>query len=226
MINLINVNRHFENGEETNHILKDINISIDTGEFIAIMGPSGSGKSTLINILGFIDRGYTGEYLFDGENYQQVSDNKLAFIRNKTVGFVFQNFKLIQNNTIMENVSIPLLYSGMSSKERKQRVESVLKDVGIADKKHLVPNKLSGGQQQRVAIARSIVNKPKFIIADEPTGALDSQTSKDIMDLFVRLNREQNTTMIIVTHDRKVAEQADRVIHILDGRVQREEVIE
>ncbi|RIN99527.1 ABC transporter ATP-binding protein [Mammaliicoccus sciuri] len=226
MINLVNVNRHFKNGEETNHILKDINISIDTGEFIAIMGPSGSGKSTLINILGFIDRGYTGEYLFDDENYQQVSDNKLAFIRNKTVGFVFQNFKLIQNNTIMENVSIPLLYSGMSSKERKQRVESVLKDVGIADKKHLVPNKLSGGQQQRVAIARSIVNKPKFIIADEPTGALDSQTSKDIMDLFVRLNCEQNTTMIIVTHDRKVAEQADRVIHILDGRVQREEVIE
>ena len=226
MINLVNVNRHFKNGEETNHILKDINISIDTGEFIAIMGPSGSGKSTLINILGFIDRGYTGEYLFDDESYQQVSDNKLAFIRNKTVGFVFQNFKLIQNNTIMENVSIPLLYSGMSSKERKQRVESVLKDVGIADKKHLVPNKLSGGQQQRVAIARSIVNKPKFIIADEPTGALDSQTSKDIMDLFVRLNREQNTTMIIVTHDRKVAEQADRVIHILDGRVQREEVIE
>ena len=226
MINLVNVNRHFKNGEETNHILKDINISIDTGEFIAIMGPSGSWKSTLINILGFIDRGYTGEYLFDNENYQQVSDNKLAFIRNKTVGFVFQNFKLIQNNTIMENVSIPLLYSGMSSKERKQRVESVLKDVGIADKKHLVPNKLSGGQQQRVAIARSIVNKPKFIIADEPTGALDSQTSKDIMDLFVRLNREQNTTMIIVTHDRKVAEQADRVIHILDGRVQREEVIE
>ncbi|MEB6251674.1 ABC transporter ATP-binding protein [Mammaliicoccus sciuri] len=226
MINLVNVNRHFKNGEETNHILKNINISIDTGEFIAIMGPSGSGKSTLINILGFIDRGYTGEYLFDDENYQQVSDNKLAFIRNKTVGFVFQNFKLIQNNTIMENVSIPLLYSGMSSKERKQRVESVLKDVGIADKKHLVPNKLSGGQQQRVAIARSIVNKPKFIIADEPTGALDSQTSKDIMDLFVRLNREQNTTMIIVTHDRKVAEQADRVIHIVDGRVQREEVIE
>ncbi|WP_436870009.1 ABC transporter ATP-binding protein [Mammaliicoccus sciuri] len=226
MINLVNMNRHFKNGEETNHILKDINISMDTGEFIAIMGPSGSGKSTLINILGFIDRGYTGEYLFDNENYQQVSDNKLAFIRNKTVGFVFQNFKLIQNNTIMENVSIPLLYSGMSSKERKQRVESVLKDVGIADKKHLVPNKLSGGQQQRVAIARSIVNKPKFIIADEPTGALDSQTSKDIMDLFMRLNREQNTTMIIVTHDRKVAEQADRVIHILDGRVQREEVIE
>ena len=133
MINLVNVNRHFKNGEETNHILKNINISIDTGEFIAIMGPSGSGKSTLINILGFIDRGYTGEYLFDDENYQQVSDNKLAFIRNKTVGFVFQNFKLIQNNTIMENVSIPIIFRYVF-KERKQRVESVLKDVGIADK--------------------------------------------------------------------------------------------
>lgn len=226
MINLVNVNRHFKNGEETNHILKDINISIDTGEFIAIMGPSGSGKSTLINILGFIDRGYTGEYLFNQDNYQNVSDNKLAAVRNKTVGFVFQNFKLIQNNTILENVSIPLLYSGMSAKERKRHVESVLREVGIEDKKDLVPNKLSGGQQQRVAIARSIVNQPKFIIADEPTGALDSQTSKDIMDLFVRLNRDKNTTMIIVTHDRKVAEQADRIIHILDGRVQREEVVE
>ena len=226
MINLVNVNRHFKNGEETNHILKDINISIDTGEFIAIMGPSGSGKSTLINILGFIDRGYTGEYLFNQENYQNASDNKLAAVRNKTVGFVFQNFKLIQNNTILENVSIPLLYSGMSTKERKRHVESVLREVGIEDKKNLVPSKLSGGQQQRVAIARSIVNQPKFIIADEPTGALDSQTSKDIMDLFVRLNRDKNTTMIIVTHDRKVAEQADRIIHILDGRVQREEVVE
>ena len=226
MINLVNVNRHFKNGEETNHILKDINISIDTGEFIAIMGPSCSGKSTLINILGFIDRGYTGEYLFNQENYQNVSDNKLAAVRNKTVGFVFQNFKLIQNNTILENVSIPLLYSGMSTKERKRHVESVLREVGIEDKKNLVPSKLSGGQQQRVAIARSIVNQPKFIIADEPTGALDSQTSKDIMDLFVRLNRDKNTTMIIVTHDRKVAEQADRIIHILDGRVQREEVVE
>lgn len=226
MINLVNVNRHFKNGEETNHILKDINISIGTGEFIAIMGPSGSGKSTLINILGFIDRGYTGEYLFNQDNYQNVSDNKLAAVRNKTVGFVFQNFKLIQNNTILENVSIPLLYSGMSTKERKHHVESVLREVGIEDKKDLVPNKLSGGQQQRVAIARSIVNQPKFIIADEPTGALDSQTSKDIMDLFVRLNRDKNTTMIIVTHDRKVAEKADRIIHILDGRVQREEVVE
>ncbi|UEX90365.1 ABC transporter ATP-binding protein [Staphylococcus ratti] len=224
MIELINVNRSFKNGNETNHILKDIKLRIDAGEFVAIMGPSGSGKSTLINILGFIDRGYEGEYLFDQNNYQKRSDNELAVIRNRTVGFVFQNFKLIQNNTILENVSIPLLYAGLSAKARKERVKAMLHEVGLFDKEHLVPNKLSGGQQQRVAIARAIVNQPKFIIADEPTGALDSKTSQDIMALFLKLNKEQRTTMIIVTHDPKVAAQADRVIHILDGRVQKEEV--
>ncbi|MBO1198229.1 ABC transporter ATP-binding protein [Staphylococcus simiae] len=225
MIELKDVNRYFKNGNETNHILKDININVAEGEFIAIMGPSGSGKSTLINILGFIDRGYEGDYLFDGNNYKESSDNKLAEIRNKTVGFVFQNFKLIQNNTILENVSIPLIYNGMSGKERKQKVLDRLHDVGLKDKENVLPNKLSGGQQQRVAIARAIVNEPKFIIADEPTGALDSKTSKDIMELFVKLNKEKGTTMIMVTHDPKVAARADRIIHILDGRVQREEVL-
>ncbi|PKI03878.1 peptide ABC transporter ATP-binding protein, partial [Staphylococcus xylosus] len=209
-----------------NHILKDININIKEGEFIAIMGPSGSGKSTLINILGFIDRGYEGDYLFNGENYKQSSDNHLAEIRNKTVGFVFQNFKLIQNNTIMENVSIPLVYAGLGPQARKERVTRTLHDVGLYDKENHIPNKLSGGQQQRVAIARAIINQPEFIIADEPTGALDSKTSKDIMELFMKLNKEYNTTMILVTHDRKVADKADRIIHILDGRVQREEVVE
>lgn len=226
MIELVDINRHFKNGDEENHILKDINININEGEFIAIMGPSGSGKSTLINILGFIDRGYEGDYLFNGENYKKTSDNQLSDIRNKTVGFVFQNFKLIQNNIILENVSIPLVYAGLGSQERKQRVVDTLHDVGLYDKENLVPNKLSGGQQQRVAIARAIINKPKFIIADEPTGALDSKTSKDIMELFMKLNKEYNTTMIMVTHDRKVADKADRIIHILDGRVQREEVVE
>lgn len=224
MIELVDINRHFKNGDEENHILKDINININEGEFIAIMGPSGSGKSTLINILGFIDRGYQGDYLFNGENYKKTSDNHLSDIRNKTVGFVFQNFKLIQNNTILENVSIPLIYAGLGSQERKQRVVDTLHDVGLYDKENFVPNKLSGGQQQRVAIARAIINKPKFIIADEPTGALDSKTSKNIMELFMKLNKEYNTTMIMVTHDRKVADKADRIIHILDGRVQREEV--
>lgn len=226
MIELVDINRHFKNGDEENHILKDINININEGEFIAIMGPSGSGKSTLINILGFIDRGYEGDYFFNGENYKKTSDNQLSDIRNKTVGFVFQNFKLIQNNTILENVSIPLVYAGLGSQERKQRVVDTLHDVGLYDKENLVPNKLSGGQQQRVAIARAIINQPKFIIADEPTGALDSKTSKDIMELFMKLNKEYNTTMIMVTHDRKVADKADRIIHILDGRVQREEVVE
>ena len=201
MIELKKINRHFKNGDETNHILKDIDIHIDEGEFIAIMGPSGSGKSTLINILGFIDRGYEGNYLFNGDNYKKASDNRLATIRNLTVGFVFQNFKLIQNNTILENVSIPLIYNGMSSKDRKAKVLKGLEDVGLHQKEDLLPNKLSGGQQQRVAIARAIINEPKFIIADEPTGALDSKTSKDIMDLFVSLNKEKGTTMIMVTHD-------------------------
>ena len=225
MIELKKINRHFKNGDETNHILKDIDIHIDEGEFIAIMGPSGSGKSTLINILGFIDRGYEGEYFFNGENYKKSSDNKLATIRNHTVGFVFQNFKLIQNNTILENVSIPLIYNGMGSKERKDKVLKGLEDVGLHNKEDLLPNKLSSGQQQRVAIARAIINEPKFVIADEPTGALDSKTSKDIMDLFVTLNKEKGTTMIMVTHDREVANKADRIIHILDGRVKEEEVL-
>lgn len=225
MIELVDVNRSFENGNETNHILKDININIKEGEFIAIMGPSGSGKSTLINILGFIDRGYEGDYLFNSENFKKSSDNRLSEIRNKTVGFVFQNFKLIQNNTILENVSIPLIYAGYGPAERKEKVIHALHKVGLFEKENLVPNKLSGGQQQRVAIARAIINDPKFIIADEPTGALDSKTSRDIMELFTKLNKENNTTLILVTHDRKVADQADRVIHILDGRVQREEVM-
>ena len=225
MIELKKINRHFKNGDETNHILKDIDIHIDEGEFIAIMGPSGSGKSTLINILGFIDRGYEGNYLFNGDNYKKASDNRLATIRNLTVGFVFQNFKLIQNNTILENVSIPLIYNGMSSKDRKAKVLKGLEDVGLHQKEDLLPNKLSGGQQQRVAIARAIINEPKFIIADEPTGALDSKTSKDIMDLFVSLNKEKGTTMIMVTQHREVANKADRIIHILDGRVKEEEVL-
>lgn len=225
MIKLENINRSFKNGDKVKHILKDISLEIKKGEFIAIMGPSGSGKSTLINIIGFIDRGYEGEYLFNNNNYKKSSDNQLAEIRNQVVGFVFQNFKLIQNNTVLENVSIPLVYAGIGSQERKQRVLNTLHNVGLYDKENFVPNKLSGGQQQRVAIARSIVNQPKFIIADEPTGALDSKTSEDIMELFIRLNQEQETTMIMVTHDRAVAEKADRIFHILDGRIQEEEVI-
>ncbi|ARJ14939.1 ABC transporter ATP-binding protein [Staphylococcus lugdunensis] len=225
MIELKGVNRAFKNGNETTQVLKDINLNIQAGEFIAVMGPSGSGKSTLINILGFIDRGYSGIYNFEHESYKQSSDSKLAEIRNRTVGFVFQNFKLIQNHTIFENVSIPLIYNGMPAKKRSVRVKQRLADVGLTGKENLLPSKLSGGQQQRVAIARAIVNEPRFIIADEPTGALDSETSKEIMALFGSLNKAQQTTLIMVTHDCKVAEQADRIIHILDGRIQSEEVM-
>lgn len=225
MIELKNVYRTFKNGDKNIRVLKDINIHINAGEFIAIMGPSGSGKSTLINILGFIDREYHGEYLFEGSNYQTQSDNQLANIRNKTVGFVFQNFKLIHNNTILENISMPLVYTNMNTIERKNKVMTVLSAVGLDGKDDFTPSKLSGGQQQRVAIARAIINNPKFIIADEPTGALDSDTSKIIMDIFTSLNRDNHTTIILVTHDRKVAEKADRIIHILGGRIQHEEVI-
>ena len=209
MIELKGVNRAFKNGNETTQVLKDINLNIQAGEFIAVMGPSGSGKSTLINILGFIDRGYSGIYNFEHESYKQSSDSKLAEIRNR----------------IFENVSIPLIYNGMPAKKRSVRVKQRLADVGLTGKENLLPSKLSGGQQQRVAIARAIVNEPRFIIADEPTGALDSETSKEIMALFGSLNKAQQTTLIMVTHDRKVAEQADRIIHILDGRIQSEEVM-
>ncbi|MCY1595999.1 ABC transporter ATP-binding protein [Staphylococcus pettenkoferi] len=225
MIELKDINRSFKNGDQTNHILKDISLNVHEGEFVAIMGPSGSGKSTLINILGFIDRGYDGDYQFKGESFKKTSDNRLAEIRNKTVGFVFQNFKLIQNNTILENVSIPLVYAGLSSQESKKRVMEKLHQVGLYDKENHIPNKLSGGQQQRVAIARAVINDPEFIIADEPTGALDQKTSEDIINLFEELNKELNTTIIVVTHEREVAEKADRIIHILDGRIQEEEVM-
>lgn len=225
MIKLEKINRHFRDGKENNHILKDIDLEIQAGEFIAIMGPSGSGKSTLLNILGFIDLGYEGTYLYNNYNYQMQSDNALAILRNDVVGFVFQNFKLIQNNTVLENLEIPLVYAGLDSKNRKNRILKILEDVGLVNKGKQSPNKLSGGQQQRVAIARAIVNEPDFIIADEPTGALDSETTQDIIDLFSELNRKKNTTVILVSHDRTITEQADRIIHIYDGKVQQDEVM-
>lgn len=223
MIKLNNINKYYTMGEEKLHVLKDFSLEIDSGEFVAIMGPSGSGKSTLINLLGFIDSKYLGEYLYEGESLDVKDDNRLSQIRNEMVGFVFQNFSLIETNTVLENVELPLLYRGMSKRAARPIVMEYLEKVGIAEKWDKLPNQLSGGQQQRVAIARALINKPKFIIADEPTGALDFTTSTEIMDLFRDVNEEEQVTIILVTHDDDMAKYANRVIRIFDGRIVNEE---
>jgi len=186
------------------------------------MGPSGSGKSTLINILGLLDQSYTGEYLLQNKNYKEVSDNKLSQIRGDQLGFVFQNFKLLTTYSVYENIEIPLVYSKKEQKNKRELVEDVIKKVGLDGKEKNLPSELSGGQQQRVAIARAIVNRPNLIIADEPTGALDSKTSREIMDIFTKLNQD-GTTVIMVTHDSEVAEYAMRTVYIRDGRLYNDE---
>lgn len=219
MISLVNVNKYYQNDEESLHVLKNINLAIAPGEMIAIMGPSGSGKSTLINLLGFIDKQFEGQYLFEGEALLTSSDEILSKIRNQTVGFVFQNFSLIENNTVFENVELPLLYNGYKFHQTEEKVRAVLKKVGLSDKadKHL--KQLSGGQQQRVAIARALINQPKFLIADEPTGALDSHTSEEIMKLFVDLNTQDQVTIILVTHNPDMVPYCSRLISIRDGEI-------
>lgn len=219
LIELKSVNKYYQNGAQNFHVLRDINLAIDRGEFLSIMGPSGAGKTSLINLIGFIDRQYEGEYLFNGDSYQKASDNTLARIRNRSVGFVFQNFKLIGNNTILENVELPLLYGGMTKRAAKPVVEQALIRVGLPNSSQKVPSELSGGQQQRVAIARALVHQPKFIIADEPTGALDTKTSAEIMQIFRDLNRNEGTTIVLVTHDPQVSLYGDRLIKILDGAI-------
>ena len=202
--------------------LQDINLEVKDGEFLAIMGPSGSGKSTLINILGLLDQSYTGEYLLGNKNYQAVNDNELSQIRGDQLGFVFQNFKLLSTYTVYENIEVPLIYSKKAQNNKHQLIESVIEKVGLKGKEKNLPTELSGGQQQRVAIARAIVNRPKLVIADEPTGALDSKTSKEIMDIFEKLNQD-GTTIIMVTHDSEVAEHAMRTVYIRDGRLYNDE---
>ena len=225
MISLVNVNKYYKNDEESLHVLKNINLAIAPGEMIAIMGPSGSGKSTLINLLGFIDKQFEGQYLFEGKTLLTSSDETLSKIRNQTVGFVFQNFSLIENNTVFENVELPLLYNGYKFHQTKEKVMAVLKKVGLSDKadKHL--KQLSGGQQQRVAIARALINQPKFLIADEPTGALDSHTSEEIMKLFVDLNTQDQVTIILVTHNPDMVPYCSRLISIRDGEIIEDKVL-
>jgi putative ABC transport system ATP-binding protein len=209
----------YKMGDVEVHALRGLSVNIAHGEVVAIMGPSGSGKSTLMNIIGCLDRPTAGEYILDNNLVSMLSDDQLATIRNRKVGFVFQSFNLLPRQTALSNVELPLRYSGMV-RGRKDRARAALESVGLGDRMTHRPNELSGGQQQRVAIARALVNDPAIIMADEPTGNLDTKSGKEIMELLLNLNREMKTTLIIVTHDPEIAAQAQRIIHIRDGVVE------
>ena len=217
MIKLEHIHKYYKVGDEQLHVLNDVTVRITQGEFVGIMGPSGSGKSTLINILGFLDSKYEGKYCFNDESVSNLSDNQISKVRNSTVGFVFQDFNLIEQATVEENVRLPLLDRGLTPRQTHSKVKQALEKVGLGDKLEKYPRHLSGGQKQRVAIARALVNSPKFIIADEPTGALDSKTSASIMDILYRLNREDGVTIVMVTHDPTLTKYCSRVIHVIDG---------
>jgi putative ABC transport system ATP-binding protein len=206
-------------GDVEVHALRGLNLTISTGEVVSIMGPSGSGKSTLMNMLGCLDRPTSGEYYLDGESVAELTDDQLADIRNRKVGFVFQSFNLLPRATALANVELPLRYAGYSAKERKNKAIAALESVGLGDRIHHRPNELSGGQQQRVAMARSLINNPAIIMADEPTGNLDTKSGDEIMKLLLDLNKERGTTLIIVTHDPEIAQLTHRVVMIRDGVV-------
>lgn len=207
------------NEDEPLYVLKDIDLSIEEKEFTAIMESSGSGKSTLIKIISFLDRDFEGEYYFSDQDVKNFTDNDLSAMRNQNVGFVFQSFNLIETDTIYENVELPLLYRGANHRSAKSLVLSQLEKVGLLSKKDQLPSQLSGGQKQRVAIARALANKPEFLVADEPTGALDSKTSDEIMTLFKDLNAQHDVTILMVTHDPEAARYCKRVIEVKDGQV-------
>ena len=218
MIDMRDISKVYLVGEEEVWALNHANLKVAPGEFTSIIGPSGSGKSTLMNIIGCLDMADAGLYLLDGIPIEDYTENELAHIRNKKIGFVFQSFNLISKLTAEENVELPLIYQGVKKNERKERVEAALERVGLSKRAKHMPTELSGGQQQRVAIARAIVTKPSLILADEPTGNLDSKTSEEIMDIFHELH-ESGNTIVLITHDPGVARQAARSVHILDGRV-------
>lgn len=216
MISIKNLNKVYKTGSVEVHALKDVNLEIKHGEFIAIMGHSGSGKSTLMNILGCLDRPSSGEYLLEGIDIKNQSQDELSFVRNKKIGFVFQAFNLIPRTNVLRNVELPMIYAKVKSSQRKQRAVELLEKVGLGERINHLPNELSGGQKQRVAIARALANNPPIILADEPTGNLDTQSSEEIMDIFKNLNKEGNS-IILVTHEPDIAEYADRIIVFRDG---------
>jgi putative ABC transport system ATP-binding protein len=226
VIEIENLVKDYRLGDIPVHVLKGISLQIDRGDFVAIMGPSGSGKSTLMNIFGCLDKPTSGTYRLDGTSVGDLSRDQLAEIRNQKIGFVFQQFNLLARTTALENVELPLLYTMTPPRERRERALRALHAVGLAGWEEHQPSQLSGGQQQRVAIARALVNNPSIILADEPTGALDSRTSVEIMAIFQKLNRDSGITMIVVTHEPDIASYANRNIHFKDGRLQRDHRVE
>lgn len=216
LIDLKNVSKSYRNGDQELQVLKDVHLEVEEGEFVAIMGPSGSGKSTLMNIIGMLDRPTSGEYYLEGEEVAKLSEKKLAKVRNQQIGFVFQQFFLLSKLNALQNVELPLIYAGVSQSKRKALAEQYLKKVELETRMHHLPSELSGGQKQRVAIARALVNHPSIILADEPTGALDTKTGEQIMELLTELNRE-GKTIIMVTHESEIAAFAKRQIVIRDG---------
>jgi putative ABC transport system ATP-binding protein len=218
IIQISNLTKTYKLGGETVHALNNVSIEIERGEFLAIIGPSGSGKSTLMNMIGCLDRPQSGKYLLDGKDIGRMNDNQLAIIRNEKIGFIFQNFNLLTKLTAIENVELPLLYGGVPTKVRREKALESLSKVGLMDRAGHLPTQLSGGQQQRVAIARALAGNPAILLADEPTGALDSKTSKEILEVMKVLN-ELGNTIILITHDLAIAKQASRMVSIQDGQL-------
>ena len=219
ILTMKNIVKDYVMGEETSHVLKGIDLSVNEGEFLAILGPSGSGKSTLMNIIGCLDVPTSGEYILSGRTIADMDEKTLAHIRGREIGFIFQQFNLLPKQDALENVELPMIYAGVHEKERRERATVLLEKVGLGDKLHHFPNQMSGGQQQRVAIARAMANSPSILLADEPTGALDQNTGRQVMELFQDINSEGHT-IIMITHDAKIASHASRIVRILDGNLE------
>ena len=221
ILELKNIYKNYDQDNLVVPVLKDVSLQVDEGEYVAVMGPSGSGKTTLMNIIGCLDLPTSGSYILDGRPVSELKEKELTKVRRNILGFVFQNFQLMPRESALDNVCLPLIYAGVSKKERKEMGMKALEKVGLADRAAFRPNQLSGGQKQRVAIARAMVKNPKLLLADEPTGALDSKSGKQVLELFDMLN-ESGVTIVMITHDRKVAERAKRIVHIIDGEISEE----